>query len=176
VESEVLEELFSLSELAADISQSFMDMPFQLYERRSECLSVLRTLNGSFNKLHLPNIMNKQSVAEYCLQTASLIFCTASSSSKLHSMAMKPLSILVIDEAAQLKECESAIPLQLLGLRHAILVGDECQLPAMVESNVCKCYLVTPFFLFLLIFFNIYYVSFHRFLMKLALGEVYLRD
>jgi hypothetical protein len=148
VESEVLEELFSRSELAADISQSFMDMPFQLYERRSECLSVLRTLNGSFNKLHLPNIMNKQSVAEYCLQTASLIFCTASSSSKLHSMAMKPLSILVIDEAAQLKECESAIPLQLPGLRHAILVGDECQLPAMVESNVCKCYLVTLFFFF----------------------------
>jgi hypothetical protein len=36
--------------------------------------------------------------------------------------------------------------LQLPGLRHAILFGDECQLPAMVKSNVCKCYLVTPFF------------------------------
>jgi hypothetical protein len=156
VESEVLEELFSRSELAADISQSFMDMPFQLYKRRSECLSVLRTLNDSFNKLHLPNIMNKQSVVEYCLQTASLLFCTASSSSKLHSVAMKPLSILVIDEAAQLKECESAIPLKLPGLRHAILVGDECQLPAMVESNVCKFYLVTPLssFFFLFFFFN----------------------
>jgi hypothetical protein len=149
VESEVLKKLFSLSKLPADISLSSMDMPLQLYERRSECLSVLRTLNGSFNKLHLPNIMNKQSVEEYCLQKASLLFCTASSSYKLYSVPMKqPLSIIVIDEAAQLKECESAIPLQLPGLRHAILFGDECQLPAMVKSNVCKCYLVTLFFFF----------------------------
>jgi superfamily I DNA and/or RNA helicase len=47
-----------------------------------------------------------------------------------------PLEFLVIDEAAQLKECESAIPLQLPGLRHAILIGDERQLPAMVKSEV----------------------------------------
>ncbi|MED6110882.1 hypothetical protein PIB30_047030 [Stylosanthes scabra] len=49
---------------------------------------------------------------------------------------MEPLNILVIDEAAQLKECESIIPLQLQGINHAILVGDECQLPATVESKV----------------------------------------
>jgi hypothetical protein len=146
VESEVVEELFSCSEIAADISESFKDMPFLLYERRRECLSalrsVLRTLNGSFNVLDLLSNMSKQSIEEYCLQTASLLFFTASSSYKLHSVAMKPLSILVIDEAAQLKECESTIPLQLPGLRHAILFGDECQLPAMVQSNVCKCFLV----------------------------------
>ncbi|KAK6281230.1 hypothetical protein POUND7_015055 [Theobroma cacao] len=49
---------------------------------------------------------------------------------------MKPLNVLVIDEAAQLKECESPIPLQLPGIAHSILVGDECQLPATVVSNV----------------------------------------
>nr|XP_023903769.1 helicase SEN1-like [Quercus suber] len=49
---------------------------------------------------------------------------------------MTPLEFLVIDEAAQLKECESAIPLQLSGLRHAILIGDERQLPAMVQSKI----------------------------------------
>ncbi|KAE8038056.1 hypothetical protein FH972_010602 [Carpinus fangiana] len=121
VESRVVE-LFLCSELAADISESLR--------------SVLRTLNGSFNILDRLSIMSKQSIEEYCLCTASLLFCTASSSYKLHSVAMKPLSILVIDEAAQLKECESTIPLQLPGLRHAILFGDECQLPAMVESNI----------------------------------------
>jgi hypothetical protein len=147
VESEVLEELFSRSKLPADISQSSMDMPFLLYERRRECLSVLRTFNGSFNLLDRLSGMSKRSIEEYCLKIASLLFFTTSSSYKLHSVAMKqPLSIMVIDEAAQLKECESAIPLQLPGLRHAILFGDECQLPAMVKSNVCKCYLVTPFF------------------------------
>ncbi|KAJ4710305.1 UvrD-like Helicase, ATP-binding domain, P-loop containing nucleoside triphosphate hydrolase [Melia azedarach] len=49
---------------------------------------------------------------------------------------MEPLTFLVIDEAAQLKESESTIPLQLRGIKHAILVGDDCQLPAVVESNV----------------------------------------
>jgi DNA polymerase III delta prime subunit len=158
VESEVLKELFSRSKLPADIPLSSMDMPFLLYKKRSECLSVLRTINGSFNLLDRLSGMSKRSIEEYCLQKASLLFCTASSSYKLHSVPMEqPLSIMVIDEAAQLKECESTIPLQLPGLRHAILFGDECQLPAMVKSNVCKCYLVSPFFSFsflLLMFFQ----------------------
>ncbi|GFZ18355.1 P-loop containing nucleoside triphosphate hydrolases superfamily protein [Actinidia rufa] len=59
-------------------------------------------------------------------------------SSKLHTEGMKTLELLVIDEAAQLKECESAIPLQLSGVRHAILIGDERQLPAMVQSKICQ--------------------------------------
>ncbi|PNX85125.1 DNA-binding protein smubp-2, partial [Trifolium pratense] len=49
---------------------------------------------------------------------------------------MKQVQFLVIDEAAQLKECESAIPLQLNGLRRCILIGDERQLPAMVKSKI----------------------------------------
>jgi senataxin len=51
---------------------------------------------------------------------------------------MKQVQFLVIDEAAQLKECESAIPLQLLGLKRCILIGDEKQLPAMVKSKVLR--------------------------------------
>nr|GEZ84020.1 UvrD-like helicase, ATP-binding domain, P-loop containing nucleoside triphosphate hydrolase [Tanacetum cinerariifolium] len=54
----------------------------------------------------------------------------------LHDVNMESLDILVIDEA-QLKEAESIIPLQLPGLKHAILIGDEHQLPAVVKSNVC---------------------------------------
>ncbi|GKG27600.1 UvrD-like helicase, ATP-binding domain, P-loop containing nucleoside triphosphate hydrolase, partial [Tanacetum coccineum] len=55
---------------------------------------------------------------------------------KLHAVNMEPLNILVIDEAAQLKEAESTIPHQLQGMKHAILIGDERQLPAVVNSNV----------------------------------------
>ncbi|TXG56710.1 hypothetical protein EZV62_018023 [Acer yangbiense] len=51
---------------------------------------------------------------------------------------MEPLNFLVIDEAAQLRESESTIPLQLPDIKHAILIGDECQLPAMVASNVVE--------------------------------------
>ncbi|KAL5059402.1 hypothetical protein RYX36_031006 [Vicia faba] len=49
---------------------------------------------------------------------------------------MTQVKFLVIDEAAQLKECESTIPLQLPGLQHCILIGDEKQLPALVKSKI----------------------------------------
>ena len=49
---------------------------------------------------------------------------------------MTPIELVLIDEAAQLKECESVIPLQLPGVQNAVLVGDERQLPSMVQSKV----------------------------------------
>ncbi|PRQ45268.1 putative P-loop containing nucleoside triphosphate hydrolase [Rosa chinensis] len=104
------------------------------------CLTQLRakctnTLKCPFQWNSVP--INKYSLKNFCLENACLIFCTASTSSKLHVVAgTGPLELLVIDEAAQLKECESAIPLQLSSLRHAILVGDERQLPAMVKSEI----------------------------------------
>ncbi|XP_004298033.1 PREDICTED: uncharacterized protein LOC101303608 [Fragaria vesca subsp. vesca] len=84
----------------------------------------------------IPESFQSDSIREFCFQRATLIFCTASSSYKLHRVAMQPLSIVVIDEAAQLTKCESTISLQLPGVKHAVLAGDECQLPATVTSNV----------------------------------------
>ncbi|CAL8088440.1 unnamed protein product [Prunus armeniaca] len=63
---------------------------------------------------------------------------TGLKSPKILARIQAPLEMLVIDEAAQLKECESAIPLQLPGLRHAILIGNEMQLPAMVKSKLSE--------------------------------------
>ncbi|KAJ0079982.1 hypothetical protein Patl1_24153 [Pistacia atlantica] len=135
VVSEELEELFSHS-VAEDCSSSSGHKNYLLQKRRGECHTVLRILQDSFSKLELPSAMSVDSLKNFCFKTASVIFCTASSSFKLHSVAMEPLNILVVDEAAQLKESELTIPLQLPGLKHTILIGDECQLPAMVESNV----------------------------------------
>ncbi|XP_021806166.1 probable helicase senataxin, partial [Prunus avium] len=135
VVSEALEHLCSRSEVE-DVPESFVDNSFQLCIHIRECLSVLRTLQDSLSRLHLPNVRNEESLMEFCFQRASLIFCTVSSSYKLHRVEMEPLTIAVIDEAAQLKECESTITLQLPGVKHAVLVGDECQLPATVKSNV----------------------------------------
>ncbi|KAE9610583.1 putative tetratricopeptide-like helical domain, uvrD-like helicase, ATP-binding protein [Lupinus albus] len=134
--SEVLEELFSPRGEQHSSSESFMGAEYLLYKSRSECLSLLRSLRDSLGELNLPHFLNQESIREFCLRTSSLIFCTASSSFKLHSVAMKPVNILVIDEAAQLKESESIIPLLLPKINHAILVGDERQLPALVLSNV----------------------------------------
>jgi len=104
---------------------------------RNFCIQILRTLSQNLN---LPNISDKRSIQDFCLQGAILIFCTASSSFRLHTVEVeKKLEFLVVDEAAQLKECESLISLQLPGIRHAIFIGDEHQLPAMVKSKVCIC-------------------------------------
>ena len=98
------------------------------------CLRTLRSLGKKFS---VPTLSNEYKIKSLCLKNAVLIFCTASSSSKLlHVKDMKAIELLVIDEAAQLKECESTIPLQISGIRHAVLVGDEMQLPALVKSKV----------------------------------------
>ncbi|KAL9320209.1 hypothetical protein ACSQ67_012048 [Phaseolus vulgaris] len=103
--------------------------------KKEECLVKLRSLS---HKILLPNITDKYEMAKFCLMRARLIFCTASSSTKLFEDGMTPVEFLVIDEAAQLKECESTIPLQLPGLHHVILIGDERQLPAVVKSQVSE--------------------------------------
>lgn len=135
VVSEELEELFSHSEVNEDPSHLFVDER-SLLPMRSACVSLLRSLHSSLKGLDLPSFRNEDKIQKFCFQRASLIFCTASSSYKLHGMEIDPLNILVIDEAAQLKECESIIALQLPGIKHAVLVGDECQLPATVTSKV----------------------------------------
>ncbi|RZC70150.1 hypothetical protein C5167_033276, partial [Papaver somniferum] len=78
--------------------------------------------------------LHKHTIQRFCLQNALLTFCTASSSAKLNGI--KDLKVLVIDEAAQLKECETSIPLQLADIQHAILIGDEHQLLAMIYKDV----------------------------------------
>lgn len=102
---------------------------------RKDCIQILNSLPRSF---YVPNIFKSYQVRNFCLENACLIFCTASSSAKLHTEGIKPIKMLVVDEAAQLKECESTIPLQLSGLRHAVLIGDERQLPAMVQSQISE--------------------------------------
>ncbi|KAM2017071.1 hypothetical protein EV2_048385 [Malus domestica] len=100
------------------------------------CVCKLKLLPQKFG---VPKTIDSYSIRTFCLQNACLIFCTASTSAKLpNALPMRPLELLVVDEAAQLKECESAIPLQLSGIRHAILIGDERQLPAMVKSERAK--------------------------------------
>ncbi|CAL2229725.1 unnamed protein product [Prunus armeniaca] len=106
----------------------------RLQSLQKDCAQILKSLR----EFSIPNSNDGQTIRNLCLENACLIFCTASSSAKLHTEGMAPLEMLVIDEAAQLKECESAIPLQLPGLRHAILIGDEMQLPAMVKSKLSE--------------------------------------
>lgn len=134
VGSKELQELFScqINEFSSDKFLGECSLPYL----RRQCLVSLKDVCVSLGQLRLPSARSKDLIKEFCIQKASLVFCTSSSSYKLHSLDIKPFDLLVIDEAAQLKECESVIPFQLPHLRHTVLVGDERQLPAVVKSQV----------------------------------------
>ncbi|XP_018452658.2 helicase SEN1-like isoform X2 [Raphanus sativus] len=100
-----------------------------------ECLQPLRLLPKCFR---IPTLLETEDGMRFCLQNACIIFCTASGASQMSAERTGPIEMLVVDEAAQLKECESVAALQLQGLRHVVLIGDELQLPAMVQSEVCE--------------------------------------
>ncbi|EEC73796.1 hypothetical protein OsI_08493 [Oryza sativa Indica Group] len=108
----------------------------ELKDARAQCLQKLKHISDHFE---LPNVFDKRSIEDFLVRNAKSILCTASSSSRLHYLPeASPFDLLVVDEAAQLKECESLIPLQLPGVRHAVLIGYEFQLPALVKSRVCE--------------------------------------
>ncbi|XP_021823824.1 probable helicase senataxin isoform X2 [Prunus avium] len=88
------------------------------------------------SKLLLNDFKGPGSIGGWFTQLRKKCVCKLKLLPREFSAAVRPLELLVIDEGAQLKECESAIPLQLSGIRHAILIGDERQLPAMVKSKV----------------------------------------
>lgn len=105
----------------------------ELDEARCKCLQLL---NDLLKSLDLPIGVDRNWVQNYCMQNATLIFCTASSSYRLHNAEIAPLDVLIVDEAAQVRECELLIPLCLHWLTHVVLVGDDCQLRPMVKSQV----------------------------------------
>ncbi|XP_044967802.1 uncharacterized protein LOC123427749 [Hordeum vulgare subsp. vulgare] len=116
-------------------AQSISSIEKELNGARSSCLKLLKDLLHSLN---LPTGVDKNWVQSYCIRNATLLFCTTSSSYRLHHMEIAPLDVLIVDEAAQVRECELVIPLRLHWLKHVVLVGDDCQLSAMVKSQVCK--------------------------------------
>lgn len=133
VSDEKLEDLFELTYheyyeifLPVDLLnniQASKTTPFELHRTGYFLLIILKYLS---EHLHVPDFIDKHSIEEFCLQSATLLSCTASTSFKLHEMKTKiPVEMLVVDEAAQLKECESSITLQVLGIQHAIFFGDE---------------------------------------------------
>jgi hypothetical protein len=101
----------------------------KLERHKAAILGVTRSL---LRGLKLPVTRSDFRIKKFCLTCASFVFCTVSGLAKMHGQKM---DLLLIDEAAQLKECEFLIPLQISGLKHAVLIGDECQLPATVKSK-----------------------------------------
>ncbi|KAK3013756.1 hypothetical protein RJ639_008782 [Escallonia herrerae] len=109
-----------------------MDSEMILYSG-TECLSVLKTLRHSLEKLNLPTAANKESMEKLCFQMASSIFCTASSSYRLHMVPMDSIRLLLHNYKSV---NYLIIPLQIIAIKHTILIGDECQLSATISSKL----------------------------------------
>lgn len=109
---EQLQELFK-SEDDSDTSRRFSlfrnlvtqvkaDVSFELKESRSTCVQKLRLLSSKFE---LQEMFESRTIEEYLLQRAKSVLCTASSSYRLHCLQnCQPFELLVVGEAAQLKE------------------------------------------------------------------------
>ncbi|KAF7816285.1 helicase sen1-like [Senna tora] len=117
-----------------EVGESIDNLFGKSSSEREECLLRLRSLSMKISRIQ--DKIDECGKTNFCLKNACLVLCTAAGSAKLYTEGMNPLQLLVIDEAAQLKECESVIPLLLPGLNHAILIGDERQLPALVKSKI----------------------------------------
>ncbi|KAI3844840.1 hypothetical protein MKX03_004561 [Papaver bracteatum] len=133
-----IEELFARQEChvkEAQGSRAFNYISATLHKMRIESVQALRSVSHSLGG-RLPSSTDRNFLTEFCLINSSLIFSTVSSSYNLHEVDLEPLDLLVIDEAAKLKECESVIPMQLEAIRHAVLIGDECHPRARVRSRV----------------------------------------
>ncbi|KAF2538859.1 hypothetical protein F2Q68_00020570 [Brassica cretica] len=87
------------------------------------CLEPLRLLPKRFR---IPTLLENEDGMRFCLHR------TICGASQMTVERTASIELLVVDEAAQLKECESVAALQLQGLRHVVLIGDELQLPAMI--------------------------------------------
>ena len=127
----------SFSFLAAEdsvyVNPTTSSVEKELAGARATSLKLLRDL---LNSLNLPTGKDRNWILNYCMRNATLIFCTASSSYRLHNAEIAPLDVLIVDEAAQVREGELLIPLRLRWLKHVVLVGDDCQLRPMVKSQV----------------------------------------
>ncbi|OIV95691.1 hypothetical protein TanjilG_01485 [Lupinus angustifolius] len=137
-DNSITEDGFQLALNTSDVDENRLSCytwQSKLCTARKKCLKILKSIQ---DVLILPNFFDESSIKKFCLKRARMIFCTASSSARLQVEGLDRLEMLVVDEAAQLKECESNIPLQLPGLRHVVLVGDAKQLPALVKSEISE--------------------------------------
>ncbi|KAI3858816.1 hypothetical protein MKX03_015753 [Papaver bracteatum] len=104
-----LEEVFAQQENYSKEAQGILAFNYisgTLDKIRIESVQALRSISHSLGG-RLPTSTNRSFLTEFCVKNSSLIFTTVSNSYNLYDVDLEPLDLLVIDEAAQLKECES---------------------------------------------------------------------
>lgn len=69
----------------------------KLLQGLRQCVFTLITLRDSLNELQLP----RGSIKEFCIENATLVFCTSISAYRLQKIDTKPFHLVVFDEATQ---------------------------------------------------------------------------
>ena len=95
----------------------------------------LKADNEELSNIFVNSCVTMENSKRKCIEDARLVFCTPYSSSWLEN---QEFDILVIDEAANLKECKLMIPLAISGIKQVVLIGDDKQLKSVVR--VCLHY------------------------------------
>ncbi|KAL6654461.1 hypothetical protein ACP70R_007926 [Stipagrostis hirtigluma subsp. patula] len=100
-------------------------------------MSCLKLLDALVDTISIPQLEDRNELEEFCIQNSSIIICTPSCSFRLQDLKLKSIDILLVDDAAQIKESDLLIPLS-IAPRHVVLLGDHLHVQAMVKSKVCE--------------------------------------
>jgi hypothetical protein len=164
--------LVSLLEKSTETSPSTDDIIMfgseKLTAKTDKDLSKILLRDRVAGKLEMKKY-SMRSRENICLQDAKLVIGTPFKSSRLKNQRF---DILVIDEAANLKECESMIPLTIDGINYVVLVRDDNQLESVVMSPVCFCYKTIRMYPYV----NCDYFLISRLQKRLSMDEAFLRD
>ncbi|XP_026408999.1 regulator of nonsense transcripts 1 homolog [Papaver somniferum] len=106
------------------------------YSKEAQGSRAFNYISGTLDKIRIETVQALRSISHSLGGRLPTSTNRMSSSYNLYDVDLEPLDLLVIDEAAQLKECESVIPMQLKAIQHAVLIGNECHPQARVKSRV----------------------------------------
>ena len=131
----------SVGNLVSEVSESGNTEP--LIASRVKCLQLIDIL---INSIVLPQPEDRDGLEEFCIAHSRIIISTPSSSSRLLGLKSYSVDILVVDDAAQIRESD-LIPLSLTP-RHVVLLGDHFQLQPTVKSEVCMLFCIVAYVIF----------------------------
>jgi hypothetical protein len=105
----------------------------QLNDARLRFADFLRTFGKT---ILVPKFENRKQIQNYCVEHSRIILGTPESIFHLHAMKTNSINLMIVDNAAQIRESDLISPL-CLPLNHILVFGDICSSPPMVKSKVC---------------------------------------
>ncbi|KAM0915362.1 hypothetical protein ACQ4PT_010903 [Festuca glaucescens] len=105
----------------------------QMNDARLKFANLLQNFGKS---LVVPKFGNIKEAECYCIAHSRVVIGTPQSIFQLYAMKIKSINVLVVDDAAKVKESDLIVSL-CISLKHVLLFGDIRTSPPMVKSKVC---------------------------------------